>query len=298
MTLQALERAAVGLPITRAGISFMPIYLAGNPLPKIATGPGSGLVIDELDGAAVPTLMAQNPTSVPILVVEGEHFIGGLQNRTANVTVLVPAATKLKIPVSCLERGRWGRKRSHRRSSAYAPRQVRRETTVGVNESLARDGSRHGDQGAVWNTVEEVLASNRVSSATSATEDLHEVRRRDESWSGIVKELIRIGPLPEQCGFAVAHGSRIVAVEVFGAPQLFAAHWEALVRSYLFERPAKGGFPSASFVLRLIRRFGRTASEPAPAVGIGVERRLQGAEVTGQALFVDESLVHASVFTQ
>ena len=89
-----------------------------------------------------------------------------------------------------------------------------------------------------------------------------------------------------------------MAVEVFGAPQLFAAHWEALVRSYLFERPAKGGFPSASFVLRLIRRFGRTASEPAPAVGIGVERRLQGAEVTGQALFVDESLVHASVFTQ
>ncbi|MDE0105803.1 MAG: hypothetical protein OXN89_25775 [Bryobacterales bacterium] len=298
MTVQTLDRAAVGLPITRAGISFMPIYLAGNSLPEIVTGPNSGIVIDELDSATVPTLIAKNPTNTPILVVEGEHFVGGLQNRTINSTVLVPENTELKIPVSCLERGRWGRNRSHRRSDAYAPRKVRRETTAGVNASLMHDGSRHGDQGAVWNAVDEVLATNQVSSETSAAEDLYQARRRDNTWSGLVEELIRIGPLPQQCGFAVAHGSRVVAVEMFGAPHLFAAHWEALVRSHLFERPAQGGFPSTTWVLRMIRRFGETASRAEPGVGMGVERRLREPKVTGQALFLEDSPVHASIFAR
>ena len=34
-----LETAAIGRPITRAGISFFPVYLMDNGLPEIATGP-------------------------------------------------------------------------------------------------------------------------------------------------------------------------------------------------------------------------------------------------------------------
>ncbi len=47
-TIPKLDAAAIGSPITRCGVSFFPTYLFGNPLPEIATGPASGLVIKEL----------------------------------------------------------------------------------------------------------------------------------------------------------------------------------------------------------------------------------------------------------
>ena len=72
-----LETAAIGRPITRAGISFFPVYLTGNDVPAIATGPGAKRVIDELDDASVPDLAVTNPGKSPLLLVEGEQFIGG-----------------------------------------------------------------------------------------------------------------------------------------------------------------------------------------------------------------------------
>lgn len=296
--IQVLDKAAVGLPITRLGISFMPIYLAANRLPQINSGPESGLKIDELERASVPTLMAHNPTDTPILVVEGEHFIGGKQNRTVNATVLVPAHTKLEIPVSCLEQGRWGRRRGYTRSDSFTPRHVRHQTAASVNESIRRSGSRQSDQGAVWSAVEEVLTRENVASPTDAAEDLHAAYRRDSTWTHAMDELSRLGPLPGQCGFAVSHGEWVVAIELFGSPSLLEVHWAALVQSYLLERAGKNGYPSTSWVLRMLRRFGQAESHDAPGVGLGIEKRVRNDRMSGQALVLDDHLVHASLFMQ
>ena len=75
----------IGWPITRQGVSFFPVHLPANDLPAIATGEGSGLVVDELDEAAVHGLRAHNPGDKPVLLAEGEHFLGGKQDRTVNV---------------------------------------------------------------------------------------------------------------------------------------------------------------------------------------------------------------------
>ena len=50
-----------------------------------APSPRIGFAIDELADASVPNLTAVNPTDRPILLVEGEQFVGGDQNRTLNV---------------------------------------------------------------------------------------------------------------------------------------------------------------------------------------------------------------------
>ncbi len=107
MTVPALDTASVGAPLTRLEVSFFPIYLPGNELPEIATGEGSGLVVGELDRERVNTLSAKNPTGTPILLVEGEHFLGGMQNRVVNRTVLLPPGEAREIPVTCLEARRW-----------------------------------------------------------------------------------------------------------------------------------------------------------------------------------------------
>ncbi len=276
----------------------MPLYLAANDLPQISTGSDSGLEIDELDRASVPTLVARNPTSAPILAVEGEHFIGGKQNRTLNATVLVPPRFELKIPVSCLERGRWGRRRPYARSAAFAPPSVRRTVNEGVHASMAASRSRRGSQGAVWNEVSQMLDRCDMTSRTEAAEDLNQAYARDESRRDQAEELVLRGPLPHQCGLAIAHGAQILAIELFGAPELLAAHWKALVRSYLLGRPTSSGNPSTTAVLLMLRKFHRSESMDAPGIGMGMERRVKTRGFFGQALMLDAGLVHASMFTR
>ena len=293
-----LDTAAIGNPVTRLGVSFFPIYMMGNDLPEISTGEDSGLVINELDDAAVPTLLANNPTDKPILIVEGQHFLGGKQNRAVNATILVPAETKLEIPVSCLEQGRWGRARAYTQASSFAPRRVRHRKEEAVNRSMRMRGSRGGDQGAVWNEVESVLDEARTTSQTLAAADIDNVYRRERDRGDAVTELSRVGPLPHQLGIAVTHGSWVVAIEVFGAPSLLAEHWRALIRSYMLERPGGTGRPSATRVLGIVKRFGSLRSENAPGVGLGTEQRVRDRWIVGQALTLNGSVVHGSAFAR
>ena len=141
MNIPSLEHAAIGRPITRLGFSLFPVYLPPSDLPPIATGPGSGLIVDELPNASVPTLSVTNPTDRAILLIEGECLVGGAQNRTLNVSVLVPAGATLKIPVTCLEQGRWGSRRAFQHGSAMAPRRVRRTKQDAVAARLVTVGA-------------------------------------------------------------------------------------------------------------------------------------------------------------
>ena len=296
MNISNLENASVGFPVTRLGVSFFPVYLKNNELPEIATGPESGLVVEELEKASVPTLRAKNPTDKPILVVEGEHFVGGDQNRASNVSLLVGAGTELEIPVSCLERGRWGRRREYERSPSYAPRNVRARQQETVNLAFREGRSRRSDQGAVWAEVDNALHMFNVTSDTAAAADLEEIYRRDRSRFSAAEELEKMGPLSGQCGFVVTHGGWVRSVELFGSRNLLAAHWSRLARPHLLEFPEKPSAPSADAALWAIRRFASMPSESGPGVGLGTERRASDRTMNGQTLVLGESVVHASVF--
>lgn len=296
--LPNLETAAIGSPITRLEVSFFPIYLMDADLPEIATGRDSGLVISELEDPAVPTLLAHNPTREPILVVEGQHFLGGKQNRTINGTVLVPAMAKLEIPVSCLEQRRWGRAEAYRQAETFAPRRVRLRKEESVNQSMLQTGSRHSDQDAVWNEVDDVLQEAGTHSETAAASVIDDVYLRESRRGEAVEDLVRRGPLPRQSGIAVTHGRWVAAIELFGSPELLKAHWEALIRSYLLESVRALGRPSPTRVLRILGRFGSLKSQNAPGVGLGIDQRVEDRRIVGQALTLDGVIVHGSAFAR
>ena len=293
-----LDEAAIGRPITRAGISFFPVYLTGNVLPEIATGPAGERVIDELEDASVPDLAVTNPGKSSLLLIEGEHFIGGNQNRTINVSVLVAAGATLKIPVTCLEAGRWGRRQDFRPAATNAPRRVRRTLHDAVAAQTGSTHERRGAQSEVWDEVRESLSELRMSSPTSAIADADAVFARDRGRGQAAQELEELGPLPGQCGFVVTHGPRIVGTEIFGAPELLKPHWPALVRSYLLETPIDTGWPSADRVLRALRGISRAPCEKSSGVGLGEERHFTGKKGAGQALILDGAVVHASVLSR
>lgn len=290
-----LFTAAIGAPITRLGVSFFPIYLPTNELPEIRTGPSSELVVRELDDATVGSLLAVNPTDTPVLIVEGEHFLGGKQNRAVNITALVPPRTELPVPVSCLEQGRWGRAQAYSRDDAYASPRVRRRSQEGVHSSMEQSQSRRGDQGGVWSEVQEEMRFHRADSATvAAAASNRQVYRRDRSRLEAAQELSDLGPLPGQCGLTVSHGAWVTAIEIFGAQHLLSEHWKALIRSYLLELPPDPGPPSVERALSVIRRFGAMQSQDSPGVGLGTEFRVRDEKRFGQALMLDGMVVHGS----
>lgn len=293
-----LDEAAVGRPITRAGISFFPVYLTGDGLPEIATGPAAGRVIDELNDASVPDLTVTNPGKTPLLLVEGEQFIGGKQNRTINVTVLVAAGATLKIPVSCLEAGRWGRRRNFRPAATNAPRRVRRTVHDAVAAQAGTAHARRGAQSEVWGAIDGELRKMRMHSPTAAIADSDRVFERDRERGAAAEELVRLGPLPGQCGFVVTHGPRVVGTEIFGSPELLKPHWPGLIRSYLLEEPTAAGRPSPDRVLRALRAIGYAACKHSAGLGLGEERHFTNEKGAGQALALDDTLVRASVLSR
>ena len=267
-------------------------------LPAITTGEGSGLVVDELDEPAVQGLRVHNPGDKPVLIAEGEHFLGGMQDRSVNVTVLVPALGDLEIPVSCLEQGRWGRRRATRRDTAFAAARVRAAKNAGVAESMRRRGSREGDQAAVWREVDASLGRASVHSSTAAAADVKRAaHRREPSRAAAIEKLAARGPLPDQCGIVVVHGRWVTAMDLFGAPHLLAAHWGALIRSHLLESRITSGTPSATRVLKVVRRFAAARAQEERGVGLGVEHRLADDRFTGYALMLNGAIVHSAFFT-
>src|SRR3954470_19961804 len=104
------EPLRVGAPDVRGPLAVFPLF---GPPPRLdyrsfAQASALGVSITELEGgASVNDLFVVNPLDKPVLLYEGEEVLGAQQNRTFDVSVLVPAQTSLQVPVSCVEHGRW-----------------------------------------------------------------------------------------------------------------------------------------------------------------------------------------------
>lgn len=107
------ESAAIqlGEPIEHRGVVIAPLFPRLQPGAEYLTLEDAiplGFRITEIDAAgAVPELLATNPLASNVLLYDGEELLGAKQNRILNVSVLVAATSETRIPVSCVEQGRW-----------------------------------------------------------------------------------------------------------------------------------------------------------------------------------------------
>jgi hypothetical protein len=105
------ESIQLGEPIEHRGVVIAPLFPRRQPRIEYLTLEEAiplGFRITELDAAGrVPELLATNPLESNVLLYDGEELLGAKQNRILNVTVLVAATSETRIPVSCVEEGRW-----------------------------------------------------------------------------------------------------------------------------------------------------------------------------------------------
>lgn len=288
-----LRTASVGRPITRAGVSLFPVYLHQEH--RVDYLPGVVALDDGLvefgEVGEVANLHVVSRATRPILFPEGDTVVGGLQNRTLNVTVLVAAGTATVVPVSCVEEHRWGRGTRFAHGGSLTPRRVRRAKVASVSERVAVGAGRRSDQGAVWDTVDDAIHLAAVEAPTAAVHDAI------DEMAGRLAELRRVGPLPGQHGVVVSLGRRVVAAEIFDRPDTLAAYWPALIDGYALDAgDTPEGRPSATRALGFLADLARIRPVENPGVGLGTELHVLDAGIAATGLRVDDTLIHLSAF--
>jgi hypothetical protein len=285
----------VGIPVQLGGLSAFPLTGTRTAAPPYFTGPEAfeaGLIrVDELDPPEVPSLAITNLADVPILLIEGEMLVGGDQNRTMNVTVLIPPHETTVVPVSCVEAGRWGSRRTMSGSRAHAPGSLRAAKTAYL-EPRSSDGSqRRSDQHRVWNEVEQQSVAHDVQSDTSALDDLQQqIEQR------LTDQLDELAAVPDQIGVLCVVGDRVIGLDLFDKPSTLDHYLRNIVAGHVLDAdPTTRPAHSTDSVQCFLAGVDDAARDTGHGVGLGEEVLWRG-DVVGVGLAYDHCLVHLAAY--
>jgi hypothetical protein len=271
--------------------------------------------VREMGSGSVPTVAVATKAQ-PVVIFGGDTIVGGKQNRIVNVTIWLPATTTTKIPVTCLEQGRWdpgtaarfasGPKADLRlRSMLNRQVQARARATAAFDDGLPSETRYAADQARVW---EEVAMKQERAATTSHTNALHDLYASEDADVGTLR---RAFPYPEGAsGAVIGIGGRLVAMELYDRPSTARKLWprlvESAVRGHLDHRRlvALGGapvpthrYPDGDALGRMLGRVKQAQVDAlaAPAVGDGTDVRFETDRISGSALLREDRVVHVEV---
>lgn len=273
----------------------------GPDLVTLAEALEDGTVeITELDGdGSVETLRVVNRGAFHVLLFDGEQLTGAKQNRSVNTSIVVQPRTVLRIPVSCVERGRWAHvSRSFRSQGQALPVRLRRSQTQRVQHSLTTSSCYDAGQTATWNEISTYSRERGVSSRTEALADVMEAERPrlDDYVRGVRR-------FRGQTGLAVYIDGRFVGLDLVGRPEIYKRLHVRLLRSYatdalsrrdavdLEARPSCR--PGPKYVLSTVSMGDITQHTPP---GAGEDLRISSNGLFAAALVHETGLVHLSAF--
>jgi hypothetical protein len=293
---------AVAEPDVAGPLAVFPV-LGGPPAleyTSFAEGASHGVKASELPQASVNDLLIDNPTGLPVLLYEGEELLGAQQNRTVDHAVLVPARSKLTVPVSCVEHGRWDGRRhgeAFRDSDQAAYPELRRQKNRHMRARLAQGLEARADQSQVWEAVSDKASRLGAASPTEAMSDIYD-QRRDRIGTLRAAVARRDG----QLGALVAIGGRFTVLDAVSRPDVFAALHAPLVAGYALdalehESPTAAA-PSRDAAEAFLAQALAQPARRARAVGLGEALHFAGAGVGGTGLAVDGELVQLCAYAE
>lgn len=306
-------RVRVGAPLRHESLSVFPLFsaaAAAEPVDYHLSDTALAeklLVIEEVsEGGSVPELLVKNRGDVRVLFLEGEELVGAKQNRVLNTSLLVPAHAETKIPVSCVEQGRWGyRSRHFDLSGSHSPSKLRKKLRASVSRSVKDNQGHRSDQGEVWKEVASLHSTHGVSSDTSAMSDAFNTYQ-----DRIAAYREKIQYVSGATGMAVAIGARVVSLDLFDKPATCEKVWDRMLSGVVFD--ALEAAPEAAAceaaapkeqvaveqVERLLADADRLPWEAAATPGEGAEYRAESpAGDHASALAFNATIVHGSVLT-
>ena len=299
---KALQAVTLGEVQSFENLQITPL-LASNPGEadyltfSEAQALGLAVVTEVSDSGSVPTLLLENNAGQAVFLLDGEELVGAKQNRILNLTLLVPAKTKLEIPVSCVEQGRW----SHRSEEFSATERTffskgRARKAARVSENLRDSGQRDSNQSEVWNDIGAKMENMEVRSSTSAIADAY------EHFSGSVDEFVGAFTTSDtQVGACFAINGKIRGVELFDVSDTCGKLMPKLVRSYALDaiEERQETTPAGTQSIKdFIQAVATAPADSFDALGEGQDLRIHSNTIVGGALAARDRIVHLCAFSQ
>lgn len=230
----ALARLVPDEPRTHRGLTVIPLLAPGTDDPDWLTLPEAGdavQITEVTEAGEVPFLTVVNAGDRPVLLLDGEELVGAKQNRVLNTTVLVGARAEVRIPVSCVEWGRWAyRERRLVAGNVSLFSSLRAVQAAHVTASLRAVGLHAGDQHGLWHELDRKARDAGVASPTGAMHTFFEVNA-DQVQQGAKA----LAAAPAQTAALVFVGGKWAGLELLASPGLFARTWPRLLSGYLAE---------------------------------------------------------------
>ena len=225
------------------------------------------------------------------LLYDGEELVGAKQNRILNVSVLVDAKSALKIPVSCVEQGRWSRRSAAFSTTRHSSSpELRRAKNLALHDAPLMLGRA---QDAVWREVHEKADRLAVHSPTGASADAYRAH------ADALAELEAAFPSePGQCGAVLVVGE-LLCFDWVSRPNAFAHLWPKLRRGYMLDALERLDTPPATQdkVAGFVQALAVAEPTRRPSAGLGIDLRLDGDGFLGSGLELDGELLQLSGFT-
>ncbi len=291
------SRFTVLAPTSVGPLTIAPLVANAGPRLDylgLASAIARGVLVHEVGaGGDVGSVAVQNPLDAPVLLFDGEEVAGAKQDRIINLSVLVAAASTLRVPVSCVEAGRWRRESPHFGVADHAPSPSVR---AGKAEALRGSPQEHGRaQARVWDDVGAMSRRVGARSATGAHADaIAALRPRIDDLSG------HFATVPGQCGALVGIGGRPVCLDAVSRAEVFAELWPRLLAGYAADAL---GAPTGPPLRRrdlvgLLRALGTVPLSRTPSVGLGSDVRgaTRDLELTG--LVHEGELIQMSAYAR
>lgn len=289
-------------PIKHRALSVYPLKVSKATIANYlvldeALETGTFRITEVSESGSVPSLLAINETSSSVLLLDGEELIGAKQNRVLNLSVMVAAGSTTKIPVSCVEAGRW-RTESNEFQSVDRVQfaRARAQKLSQVSRSLDSTNEAVSDQCAVWDTITAKSSRMRVSSPTGAMAAIYESRKNE-----LKNYITAIPAADEQVGAVFAIGNSIVGLELFDAHTTYRSLAPKLVASYALdamEQTESAELPSFSELQAFIDTLRLAPRHRFMTVGVGETVRLETVSLVGAALEMADHCVHLSAFNR
>lgn len=169
-------------------------------------------------------LQVGNSSGRPLLLLAGEIILGGRQDRVVAQGAIVAPRESAMVAVYCVEHGRWSGVDRFSAAGGMAEAGVRAEA---VFES---------SQQGVWDRVARKSRKLGAAPATGTYRNLavgEEGRRAAEPFRAHLRAALeKLRRRDRLVGLVAAINGRIVSVDVFADPKLFARYRDALLDSY------------------------------------------------------------------
>lgn len=220
----------LGEPVSYDNVVVVPVR-GKNPMDRdaayltLAEAKKLGIVeISELPTEEVPWLKVRNDGDRPLMLLGGELLLGGKQDRVVAKDTIVPPGRSVRVPVYCVNHGRW--------SSSYG----KFEGAGTIVPQNVRDRATYGNQEEVWREVAKYNVSAGASAAeTSVKAGFAQRKVQVRVDKGLEPLRNALDQDDRAIGAVFLVNGRIVSLEMFGEPALFKAHRESLLRGFLAE---------------------------------------------------------------